>query len=100
MVQNPSLDNEEAMHRATTMLYVLNNWARVYMSYKDGTLTAEEVVQEFNNVAFPVGLALKLEMTTDLGFMMDLVDRHADLVQKLAEAEALDNEENEENVVR
>lgn len=91
---NPAVGNKEAMRRAIQVFHIMTKWADVYMPFVDGEITAEQVVEKFNNELAPIGMAYKLEMQMDPYFLVGLVRGFEDLQDALAEAEK--NEENKD----
>lgn len=89
--RNPALDNEEAMRRATQVFYIMNEWATVWLAHEGGELTAEQVVEKFNDVLAPIGMAYKFEMSIEPEFLVRLVGSHEELVNRLAETEKEEN---------
>lgn len=90
---NPAVDNEEAMRRAVQVFYLMNEWANVYLGVKDGELTPEQAIDQFNDKIAPVGFAYKLEMDMDPRFLIGLVIGHEDILNRLAAVEAEENKE-------
>jgi len=84
---NPAVDNEEAIRRAVQVFYLMNEWANVYVTHQDGGLTAEQVVEKFNDVIAPIGMAYKFEMDIDPIFMIQLLTGYGQLMEKLASVE-------------
>ena len=91
---NPAVDNEEAIRRAVQVFYLMNEWANVYVTHQDGELTAEQVVEKFNDAIAPLGMAYKFEMDIDPMFMLQLLEGYAHLMDKLASTETEIEKEN------
>ena len=91
--RNPALDNEEAMRRAVQVFYIMNHWANVWVAYQEGSLTGDEVVEKFNEILHPIGIAYHFEMSIEPEFYVQLAAGYSDLIAKLDSI----TDENEEN---
>lgn len=84
---NPAMDNPEAMRRAIQVFHIMNEWANVYVPFIDGEVTAEHVIEKFNDELSVLGAAYKFEMIMYPEFLNALVDGWTDLRARLDEAE-------------
>lgn len=91
---NPAVDNVEAIRRAAQVFHIMNEWANLYVPFSDGELTAEEVVERFNDQLAPIGVAYKVEMQLDVEFMLQMLEAYADLQARLVQADLNAEKEN------
>jgi hypothetical protein len=91
---NPAVDNEEAMRRAVQVFFIMNKWAALWLDYEDSKLTAQEVVDKFNDELSVIGMAYQIEMQMDPMFLVQIITGHEDLLNKIAAAEVSNSEEN------
>lgn len=92
--KNPAVDNEEAIRRAAQVFYILENWAGVFLGVKDGNLSAEEAVEQFNELVVPIGMAYNFEFQIGPDFMVQVIEAYSKILAGLARVDEKYSEEN------
>lgn len=92
--KNPAVDNEEAIRRAAQVFYILENWAGVFLAVKDGSLSADDAVEQFNELVVPIGMAYNFEFQIGPDFMVQVIDAYSKILAGLAQVDEKYSEEN------
>jgi len=95
--KNPAVDNEEAIRRAAQVFYILENWAGVFLGVKDGNISAEEAIEQFNELVVPIGLAYNFEFQIGPDFTIQVLAQYNKLLDGLAEVDKKFEENNNGN---
>lgn len=85
--KNPAVDNEEAIRRAAQVVFILNNWADVWLAVEDGNLQVADALEKFNEVILPIGIAYGIEFYIGEDFMSQVGDAYEKLLADLARTE-------------